>query len=247
MARLVAAALVLLGMIAAMLAFGGLPWANRTALPVPAASGPAVERGAAAHQPVVAQPAGMRSDLPELRAVTPLRAEADAPPDTQTLRGQTETALGHLRRKVGMPEGDPASMEAMTRIALQSLRRNAPVSRLDRAVQQAVTAVGSDSYLAALHAEAGRGAGVQPADSLPARLSALVAKSAPAAAADPRPAAGPLPRKHRVGAGETLTTLAEAVYGRASAWAAIWEANRDRMASPDALRSGMLIVLPAID
>ena len=44
--------------------------------------------------------------------------------------------------------------------------------------------------------------------------------------------------------GETLASLAERLYGTPAAAARIWEANRDRLRSPDLLVAGMELRLP---
>jgi nucleoid-associated protein YgaU len=63
----------------------------------------------------------------------------------------------------------------------------------------------------------------------------------PPAVAKPAPAG---PRLVRLAPGETLETLARRFYGDASQAQRIWEANRDRLRSPELVVSGMELRLP---
>lgn len=53
-----------------------------------------------------------------------------------------------------------------------------------------------------------------------------------------------VPRTYRVEAGDSLERIAVRFYGRRGASQEIYEANRDRLESPDAIRKGMTLVLP---
>jgi nucleoid-associated protein YgaU len=44
--------------------------------------------------------------------------------------------------------------------------------------------------------------------------------------------------------GETLSTVAERVYGRADMWERIYEANRDRISDPDHVPAGTRLIIP---
>lgn len=72
---------------------------------------------------------------------------------------------------------------------------------------------------------------------------AWLAASSPAERA-PSPPARAAGGTVRLGPGETLTTLAEKLYGDRAAAARIWEANRDRLRSPDLAVTGMELRLP---
>jgi nucleoid-associated protein YgaU len=65
-----------------------------------------------------------------------------------------------------------------------------------------------------------------------------------AAAVQPPEAAGALPTTVRVAAGDTLESIAVRVYGDRTAAAHIWQANRDRLRSPDLLVPGTDLRLP---
>lgn len=66
--------------------------------------------------------------------------------------------------------------------------------------------------------------------------------SPPAAAAMPMPAQGPT--SVRIGAGETLTSLAARLYGDPAMGPAIFAVNRDRLRSPELVVAGMELRLP---
>jgi len=63
-------------------------------------------------------------------------------------------------------------------------------------------------------------------------------------AAPPPAVAPPAPRTVRVGPGETLDSLARRLYGDPAQAARIWEANRDRLRSPELVVPGMELRLP---
>ena len=71
---------------------------------------------------------------------------------------------------------------------------------------------------------------------------------------EPRPTpseadAQSLPRPYRVGStpgGGTLSGIARLMYGDASKWPAIWEANKDAIKDPHVIRDGMMITIPAL-
>ncbi|MGB8852601.1 MAG: LysM peptidoglycan-binding domain-containing protein, partial [Pirellulales bacterium] len=62
------------------------------------------------------------------------------------------------------------------------------------------------------------------------------------ATGQPTPSA--VPRSVRVAPGETLATLATRFYGDAAQANRIWEANRDRLRSPELVVAGMELRLP---
>jgi nucleoid-associated protein YgaU len=85
-----------------------------------------------------------------------------------------------------------------------------------------------------------------PALSVPTAAQA----GAPAQPAPTRPAPSPAApvsagRKHIVKPGDTLSSIAARTLGSRAKWSAIFEANRDKLASPDALEVGMELVIPA--
>jgi nucleoid-associated protein YgaU len=75
----------------------------------------------------------------------------------------------------------------------------------------------------------------------PAWLTAVPRTESPAPVPPPARSAG---GTVRLGPGETLATVAEKLYGDRAAAARIWEANRDRLRSPDLAVAGMELRLP---
>lgn len=49
---------------------------------------------------------------------------------------------------------------------------------------------------------------------------------------------------YQVKPGDTLSSIAQAVYQQAAAWEHVWQANRDKLAHPDDLRPGLQLRLP---
>ena len=60
----------------------------------------------------------------------------------------------------------------------------------------------------------------------------------------PAPAAEPAARIHEVVKGETLSAIAKTYYGKASAYAKIFEANRDILKDPDHIYPGQKLKIP---
>ncbi len=54
-------------------------------------------------------------------------------------------------------------------------------------------------------------------------------------------------RSYTIEKGDTLSAIAQRVYGRASEWNRIFEANRDTIDHPDRIRPGQVITLPEIE
>ncbi len=156
MARLwVGAALAVLGLVAAVMAAGGLPWSMRPmGAPVPL-SAAATER---APHPKVTLPSAP--------------ASADDP-----ARQLTDLALRQLRPSAAPV--NPDDMAALTRAVVRDLRRAGGTTALERAVRQSPKpAPADDAYVAALLTEAKRG-GMDTADQIRARLSDVIARPAP--------------------------------------------------------------------
>jgi tetratricopeptide (TPR) repeat protein len=65
---------------------------------------------------------------------------------------------------------------------------------------------------------------------------------APAAAASPDPAS--VPRSYTVQLGDSLSSISRKVYGTPSRWIDIYQANRDRLSSENALRVGQTLRIP---
>ena len=61
----------------------------------------------------------------------------------------------------------------------------------------------------------------------------------------PTPAAKPAAsRTHTVAKGETLSAIAKSVYGKASEYRRIFEANRDQLSDPDEIKPGQVLKIP---
>jgi len=54
-------------------------------------------------------------------------------------------------------------------------------------------------------------------------------------------------RSYTVEKGDTLSAIAQRVYGRASYWKRIFEANRDTLDNPDRIHPGQTLTLPEIE
>ena len=59
------------------------------------------------------------------------------------------------------------------------------------------------------------------------------------------PAVHQVPASYTVQPGDTLSTVAAHEYGRAADWPAVWWANRDQVANPNAITAGLRLRLPA--
>lgn len=87
------------------------------------------------------------------------------------------------------------------------------------------------------------GAGPRAGNAPGLRPQATEAKrSTTPTAAGPAPAASP--RTYTVQKGDSLSKIAQQVYGRADAWPRIFDANRDRIHDPDLIHPGQELVLP---
>jgi len=80
------------------------------------------------------------------------------------------------------------------------------------------------------------------------RRNEPIAVSPPPAAPTPTPS-GPvrLGRLYKVEPGDTLSRIAAKFYGSATRWDLIFEANRDRLATPGALKVGQELIIPEQD
>lgn len=52
------------------------------------------------------------------------------------------------------------------------------------------------------------------------------------------------PQSYTVQAGDTLSRISSKVYGESGRWGAIFEANRDQLPSPNALKPGQVLIIP---
>ncbi|MCO5170598.1 MAG: LysM peptidoglycan-binding domain-containing protein [Planctomycetes bacterium] len=97
--------------------------------------------------------------------------------------------------------------------------------------------------------------------SAPAAEPAPIATSTPIAA-EPTPAPAPTPQitattqvasaakeelRHTVKSGETLSDVAQALLGDRGRWKELYEANKDKLSSPDHVRAGLTLIFPAAD
>lgn len=65
-----------------------------------------------------------------------------------------------------------------------------------------------------------------------------------AAAATPIATPTTSQRTYTVVAGDSLSKIAQHLYGRADAWPALFDANRDRIHDPDLIHPGQVLVVP---
>lgn len=68
--------------------------------------------------------------------------------------------------------------------------------------------------------------------------------AAPAQTAAPTPDPASAPRSYTVKSGDSLSSISRAVYGTPSRWIDIYQANRDRLSSENALRVGQELRIP---
>lgn len=87
-------------------------------------------------------------------------------------------------------------------------------------------------------------AGAAPRAAAPAPATQRAGTSQPqtATAASPAPVAAP--RTYTVEKGDSLSKIAQRVYGRADRWTLIFEANRDKISDPDRIYPGQVLVVP---
>ncbi|MFG0274365.1 MAG: LysM peptidoglycan-binding domain-containing protein, partial [Phycisphaerales bacterium] len=62
--------------------------------------------------------------------------------------------------------------------------------------------------------------------------------------AGPPPAPDANPTEHVVADGETLSGIAQSLYGKSSLWRVIYDANRHLLETPQDLRPGMRLLIP---
>lgn len=74
--------------------------------------------------------------------------------------------------------------------------------------------------------------------------AAQVQQASPAAPAPATPNPASVPRTHTVQSGDTLSTISTRYYGTPSRWIDIYQANRDRLRSENALKVGQVIRIP---
>jgi tetratricopeptide (TPR) repeat protein len=80
----------------------------------------------------------------------------------------------------------------------------------------------------------------------PARPAPTVeSRPAPAVVTPPAPTPPAAVRTYRVERGDTLSRIAAKVYNDSNAWRPIYEANRDVLPTPESLREGQVLKIPA--
>lgn len=92
-----------------------------------------------------------------------------------------------------------------------------------------------------------RQARTAPAEPRPASETAVTRERPRPPAATPtreQPERTPAGRTYRVQRGDNLSRIARDVYGDASQWRRIYDANRDQLATPDSLREGQTLKIP---
>ena len=75
-----------------------------------------------------------------------------------------------------------------------------------------------------------------------------LASPSPSLSLSPPPAQSPSPATegttYTVQSGDSLSSIAERLYGNGAEWRRIYEANRDRLVTPEALQVGMILRVP---
>jgi nucleoid-associated protein YgaU len=61
------------------------------------------------------------------------------------------------------------------------------------------------------------------------------------------PAPAPVARTYTVMAGDSLSKIAKHLYGKASLWPRIFEANKDKIKNPDLIHPGQVLTIPDLD
>jgi nucleoid-associated protein YgaU len=74
--------------------------------------------------------------------------------------------------------------------------------------------------------------------------SARLARASSGAPPPSRPPEPAIPRTYKVRRGDTLSSIAEKVYGDSNKWREIYNANRTRLRSSDGIRIGQILVIP---
>ncbi len=146
--------------------------------------------------------------------------EAQAHANTEIERLSTELAMAKTRQAESLQH----AVELERRLATAEAR----LARLGTGELAAGPAAEPDSASTA----------VKTAEALTAAATASL--SAPAE----QPASARAPVLYEVRSADTLSRISERVYGDASLWERIFEANRDLLAAPDALSPGMSLVIP---
>jgi LysM repeat protein len=77
--------------------------------------------------------------------------------------------------------------------------------------------------------------------------SARVARASPETPTPSPPPAPDIPRTYKVRRGDTLSSIADDVYGDSNKWREIYNANRTRLRSSDGIRIGQILVIPPRD
>jgi LysM repeat protein len=87
--------------------------------------------------------------------------------------------------------------------------------------------------------------GVPAVSAVPVKTEATPApKATPAQTAATEKKAAPAPKTYIVQDGDTLSTIAKKLWGASSRWKELYEANRDTMATPHALKIGQALRIP---
>lgn len=84
----------------------------------------------------------------------------------------------------------------------------------------------------------------EPQTARVATTTSQPARNPSPAASSPTPDPENVPRSYTVQSGDTLTTISRRFYGTPSRWMDIYQANRDRLSSENALRVGQEIQIP---
>ncbi len=162
-----------------------------------------------------------------LLTAVPLAAENTTPAATPGFDRQLLEENERLRQGLERRETEMRTLEYQLQQAQEELARTQQtITVMQQELQELV------AELAQLRATTPRAA---------ARPATAGTTPAPAR---PRPAVSPNARRHTVAAGETLAQIAEKYYGAGASWQRIFDANTDKLTSPQVIVTGMTLVIP---
>lgn len=183
--------------------------------------------------------------MPGIRKVTALAlmlstsaGVAQAQGDSADFRQLTDTILNAVGSENALASPPEDDMRAMTDRVLASLGIEEPVSPdgneawtglIARSLEEGQT----DWYIEAILDEALNEGGFDLPWAPAANETAPLATSAPVA-----------PREYIIQPGDSLSTIAEKVYGDPSLYQQIFDANRSRLPTPNDLEVGLRLVIP---
>jgi chromosome segregation ATPase len=159
-----------------------------------------------------------------------LKAQIEPAGTSATQAHDAETALAGAQQELAAVRADASKTAAESASLRDFLRQmqnaNASLATENSRLKTAVALAGG---------RLPAGSGAQPGRPAMVATSAFTPPATPAA---------PAPRTHRVVSGDTLTRISSRYYGTSSHWQDIYDANRDKLRSPDALPLDVELKIP---